>query len=96
MIRSFKNTKFKDSESLLTVKTLYPLAYKDFKTYFEQRNPEKTDLFLSIMTRDTYCTEYFLAFYKFFTSYNIVIFSDFDVVINCFNLLNDRLSAIKN
>lgn len=72
------------------------MAYKDFKTYFEQRNPDKTDLFLSLMTTDTYCKDYFISFYSFFLSYNIDIFSDFDIIIQCFNILNDRLSAIKN
>ncbi len=97
MFRSTKAVKNTTFETLLAIKELYPLAYGQYKEYFERRNPKKCDLFLSLLTRDTFSKAYVNVFLKFFSEHNLdAAFLDFEMAFKKFNQLNERLLALKN
>ncbi len=83
-------------DNLLQIKNEYPLAYATFKKKFEKLNEGKTDLFLSVLTPDTYDKDMFGAFLPFFLDYDIAVLNNFDCILSSFKLLNDRLSAKYN
>lgn len=97
IFRSTKGVKNTTFATLLAIKELYPLAYGQFLEYFERRNPKKCDLFLSLLTKDTFSKEYVSVFLRFFSEHNLAgDLSDFEVVFKKFHQLNERLLALKN
>ena len=89
--------KVQSHDSLLQVKYKYPLAHKHYNRYYQILNENSNcDLFLSLMTQDTYGWEYFPAFLAFFIHNDIAPINDYDIILNCFAILNDRLSAVQN
>ncbi len=100
MLSIFKNkTLFKPPTTLFGLREKCPHAFNHYKIYFEKINPcnvEKVELFMSLMTQDTYCSDYFGAFLPFFLHHNIAVLNDYTTIVHCFQVLNERLIALRN